>query len=201
MPEKFFIDIPSATTDPHAYQYPGGPTLRWSGDFGLPAIGSKIFVTMNGIGWSTVRGFFSSEGYLGVMEHADDPPEYLIRQHRENPGTLDWQREGIGCVFATEFKPAKLGPEPRNFCVFEHHLRNRSFVNGHWERLARFETLDKAIDYIARLQKIPPAVSPRFAKLITVDAVTGRQVSDNAKRCNRVCNFIIKPTVEIKQNL
>ncbi len=108
--EKFFIAKPVPTGDVHLYT--DGRTmeaLKWSADFPVPNVGDKILITMNGIGWAHVVGYFSSETdggtYLGVMTRATRPPAWLRRQQREyakDATKPHWYRDGIGCEFGTE---------------------------------------------------------------------------------------------------
>ena len=116
--EVFFIAQPIPTDDPTVYlDGESRRPLKWSGTFPIPAVGTKIFVTMNGIGWAYVKGYFYSETqpatYVGVMTLATKPPTWLRRQQRENAKRNDmpqWLRAGIGCEFGTEIalkRPAK----------------------------------------------------------------------------------------------
>jgi len=45
----------------------GEERLRWSAPFPLPAIGTRVYITMNNIGWASIEGFFAEDGYVGVM--------------------------------------------------------------------------------------------------------------------------------------
>lgn len=133
MTERFFILTPTPTgrTVKHptsnnqmqVYLDASGKEMLWSADFPIPPIGARVFITMNGIGWARVKGYFVSEclsgDYVGVMTLATNPPTWLRRQHREevkayNKGAYsmpDWQVEGIGCEFGTEI--ALKRPKPR----------------------------------------------------------------------------------------
>lgn len=110
MKAKFFIDMPTPAgvkDDGFALYDSGEERLRWSAPFPLPAIGTRIYITMNSIGWATVEGFFAEDGYLGVMTKAENPPEWL-RQQRQRAATRytsetpEWLKRGIGCEFGAE---------------------------------------------------------------------------------------------------
>ena len=67
---RFFIDklTPAGVKDEGFALYDfEGERLRWSAPFPLPAIGTRIYITMNSIGWATVEGFFAEAGYLGLL--------------------------------------------------------------------------------------------------------------------------------------
>lgn len=122
--ERFFILTPAPTgrTKKHpvgsnmcmVYLDAEGKEMLWSADFPIPSIGQRVFITLNGIGWAVVKGYFEStaggESYVGVMTLATRPPKWLRQQHRaeqrERPATWasrpQWYREGIGCEFGTE---------------------------------------------------------------------------------------------------
>jgi hypothetical protein len=114
--ERFFIPEPVPTgtisearklddaTFP-LYRENDGNLLKWSGDFPLPKVGDRIYITMNGIGWAYVMGYFASEDYLGVMTLATKPPAWLRqlnRKHAKDASKPEWIRRGIGCEFGTE---------------------------------------------------------------------------------------------------
>jgi hypothetical protein len=119
MKAKFFIDMPTAAgvkDDGFALYDSGEERLRWSAPFPLPAIGSRIFITMNSIGWASVEGFFAEDGYVGVMTKAEDPPQWLRDQRervatRYTSETSEWLKRGIGCEFGAEI--ALEQPAPR----------------------------------------------------------------------------------------
>jgi hypothetical protein len=112
--ERFFITVPVASsktkTDKDSNRFPvylneQGKPMMWSGDFPLPAIGSRVFITMNNIGWALVKGYFESDGYVGVMTLPLNPPAWLREQHvsaKKGPNCPDWVRKGIGCEFGSE---------------------------------------------------------------------------------------------------
>ena len=135
--EKFFIATPTPTGRTETVRYPdgtgrdfpiyldrNGTPMKWSGDFPIPAVGSRVFITLNGIGWAFVVGFFESCGYVGLMTKPTNPPKWLRDQQkferekdgwpqltgRTLRGLFQWQRDGIGCTFGAECelkRPAK----------------------------------------------------------------------------------------------
>jgi hypothetical protein len=102
--ERFFILTPTPTNDPKVFLDAEGNEMKWSGVTPPPAIGAQINVTMNNIGLAIVKGYFESCGWLGVMMLPLNPPDWLVRQRKADPGKLKWQQEGIGCVFGAEFQ-------------------------------------------------------------------------------------------------
>lgn len=84
--------------------------MKWSASFGspipseIPAIGDQVFVSMNSIGPSIVKGYFESCGYVGLMVKPINPPAFFVENCAK--AKLRWQREGIGCVFGAEIRPA-----------------------------------------------------------------------------------------------
>lgn len=130
MAERFFILTPtptdktetieSGTTFP-VYLDATGMPMKWSGDFPIPPVGSKVWVKMNSIGWAVVKGYFESHGYVGLMTLPTKPPTWLRKQMKndlaeESRGETKlapWMREGIGCEFGNELslkRPAKKTP-------------------------------------------------------------------------------------------
>lgn len=121
--ETFFITRPTATGQVSAkghatYTSDDFKDLQWSAKFPLPQLGDRIYITMNGIGWAIVKGFFASHGYLGVMTKPENPPEWLKTQRErakkapEYKFKPQWVKDGIGCEFGAEIaldKPKQLG--------------------------------------------------------------------------------------------
>jgi hypothetical protein len=94
----------------------GDQRLKWSAPFPLPALGTRVYITMNNIGWASIEGFFAEDGYVGVMTRAEDPPQWLREQrlrdqanprHADKP---DWWKQGIGCEFGAEIALEKPAP-------------------------------------------------------------------------------------------
>lgn len=121
--EKFFIERPVFTgrmterTDMMppmlVYADSEGQELKWSATFALPEIGQRIYVTMNGIGYAEVKGYFSSDGYVGVMTLAENPPKWLVKQNardRNDASKPRWYRDGIGCEYGVEISLDKPVP-------------------------------------------------------------------------------------------
>jgi hypothetical protein len=117
MTEKFFIPKPALvpelrpadSTEHHCmvYNTADNKLLKWSAPFPLPEIGTRIYITMNGIGWAIVKGYFSSDEYLGVMTFATRPPKWLREQYKNSKAEAhspQWVRDGIGCEFGTEIR-------------------------------------------------------------------------------------------------
>ena len=75
--------------------------LIWAGKNGFapPPIGSKVKVTINGLGNAEVVGYFSEEGYLGLRTKLDNPPAWYLKQ---NGGNV------VGNVFGPEVKPLEV---------------------------------------------------------------------------------------------
>lgn len=126
--ERFFIAQPTATTETKttsvgdtfpAYREADGNLLMWSGAFPLPEIGSRVFIVMNSIGWAVVKGYFASEGFLGVMTLATNPPKWLRAQQRRERQRQDgrqrpqWMLDGIGCEFGAEIELKRPKTEAR----------------------------------------------------------------------------------------
>ena len=112
--EHFFIDRPKATGQVSAdgfatYTSDEFEDLKWSARFPLPQIGQRIYITMNSIGWATVKGFFESAGFVGVMALAENPPKWLKEQRKRDKSTNQpqWIKDGIGCEFGAEIELQK----------------------------------------------------------------------------------------------
>jgi hypothetical protein len=115
--EKFFIVAPVPTgrtgKDGHAvYLNFEGKEVLWSAKFPIPAIGQRVYIAMNSIGWAVVKGYFESCGFVGVMTLPSKPPKYLREQNKRDRKDLSkpqWYREGIGCEYGSEIllKPSK----------------------------------------------------------------------------------------------
>lgn len=54
----------------------------WSGASAPPALGDRVRVAINRMGYGTVTGYFEEEGFLGLMVRLDALPAYLVRQRR-----------------------------------------------------------------------------------------------------------------------
>ncbi len=74
-----------------------GKTL-WGGQDAPPAIGSKVHVTMNGLGSGTVRGYFVEYDWLGILVELHNPPAWWTKQNPQRP---------LAHIFGIEFKLAQ----------------------------------------------------------------------------------------------
>lgn len=131
--ERFFILTPTKTDRlaPNSqgdlfpvYLDASGSEMKWSGKGELPAIGERVYMAINSIGYGTVKGYCESHGFLGLLVLPENPPEWYrkqVKQHvdetikarrigpekakierlREWPS---WICEGIACVFGAEVR-------------------------------------------------------------------------------------------------
>lgn len=150
--ERFFILTPTPTDrtgkDGHAvYLDAEGKEMLWSAKFPIPAIGQRIYINMNGIGWAVVKGYFESCGYVGVMTLPTRPPKYLRDQNKADRKDLSkpqWYRDGIGCEFGSEIllKPTKYHVFNETDSVWATNRpmtskNARKFINGFLQRFER----------------------------------------------------------------
>ena len=70
----------------------GLDNARWGGKFDVPAVGSHVQVTYNGLGTATVDGYFTEGGFLGLLLTLDKPTRNGSRCHS----------------FGTEFEPLTM---------------------------------------------------------------------------------------------
>jgi len=120
MKAQFLIEMPTPAGVKNQgfdlYDF-GDQRLKWSAPFPLPALGTRVYITMNNIGWATIEGFFAEDGYLGVMTRAEAPPQWLVEQRKRdltNPRHAhqpDWWKQGIGCEFGAEIALDKPDPQ------------------------------------------------------------------------------------------
>lgn len=75
---------------------------KWSGDEEPPAVGTKILISMNGIGPAIVRGYFVECGWLGVLTEVLSPPDWWVKQNVK-PG----KPQPLSHAFGVEIKPWK----------------------------------------------------------------------------------------------
>jgi hypothetical protein len=59
--------------------------LKWSGEEPPPEIGTKVNVTINGLGEGVVVGYFSEHGWLGLKVSLLNAPEWLKEQNNNDP--------------------------------------------------------------------------------------------------------------------
>ena len=77
--------------------YPVGDPdgLSWSGVDGAgralapPAIGERVKVGVNGLGFGEVVGYWAQEGWLGVMVKLENPPAFYIENRKDRGDPLD----------------------------------------------------------------------------------------------------------------
>lgn len=101
--EKFILAKPTPTDRLDEYLDIEGRILSWSASFPLPAIGARVFITVNQIGWAEVRGYFRSGKWVGVMTKPERIP-ISLKQYavpRDAPG---WMKMGVGCQFGDEIE-------------------------------------------------------------------------------------------------
>ena len=70
MKAQFLIEMPTPAgvkDEGFALYDFGDQRLKWSAPFPLPALGTRVYITMNNIGWASIEGFFAEDGYVGVM--------------------------------------------------------------------------------------------------------------------------------------
>jgi hypothetical protein len=72
--------------------------LVWANKDGFqpPPVGSKVMVRMNGLGEAEVKGYFSEEGYLGLLVVMDNAPDWYVKQNGD--------AKKVGHVFGPEVK-------------------------------------------------------------------------------------------------
>lgn len=72
--------------------------VLWGGKHEPPAIGSKVRVTMNGLGRGTVRGYFVECDWLGLLVELHNPPQWWAKQNPQRP---------LAHIFGIEFALAQ----------------------------------------------------------------------------------------------
>lgn len=129
--ERFFILTPTPTdrlaADSEGRLFPvyldaSGLEMKWSGKSALPAIGERVYMKINSIGWGVVKGYAESHGYLGLLVNPENPPDWWKKQRRNNAKEHalavklgpekaaiervrvlpQWILDGICCVFGAE---------------------------------------------------------------------------------------------------
>jgi hypothetical protein len=70
---------------------------KWSGKNPPPAIGERIKVSMNRLGWGRVAKYFVEHGWLGVLVKFEDPPKWYVTQNKERGG-----RDALGHIYGME---------------------------------------------------------------------------------------------------
>lgn len=143
--ESFFIPQPlptgatkhGANAELPTYKCAGFPNeMMWSGKMPLPAIGDRVYMHINNIGWGKVEGYADSGDdrnghFVGLLVKPENPPEWFWKQTKrvqsETARALrigpekaqierlrispQWILDGICCVFGIEI--SLEGPKPR----------------------------------------------------------------------------------------
>ena len=55
--------------------------LQWVSNKPIPAVGSEVNVTINGIGRSKVLKYFVEHGFIGLVVQPQNPPTWYIKQN------------------------------------------------------------------------------------------------------------------------
>ena len=125
--ERFFLAQPIPTELTDTTTFPGQSLaiyldsesrhpMKWSAKFPLPTVGTRVWVTMNGLGWGKVVGYWAGgddgKDWLGIMTRLEKPPTWLRKQRKNqaktwNERTPQWIKDGIGCETGQEFLLAK----------------------------------------------------------------------------------------------
>lgn len=86
-----------------------GEAMVWTNAKPIPALGSKVTITMNGIGPAKVVGYFYESvhdgAWVGIMTLPTKPPQWLKEQNAKgiiNANHPIWWRLGIGCTYGCE---------------------------------------------------------------------------------------------------
>jgi len=82
-----------------------GTKLKWSSD-SVPDVGDRIFITFNGWGLATVRGYCHIEGFVGLLVEPDVLPDWYVKQTKRE-GFIKELGEKIITIFGREFKSAE----------------------------------------------------------------------------------------------
>ncbi len=114
--------------------------VRWTGPAAPPAIGTAVVATINNCGPATVTGYFTQDGFLGLLVKLSDPPAWHSRQNKGDP---------TGHLFGPEFRLAGVDPiaDRRGDLARKRRdlLDQRGQTNGHGRR-ARIQQQIDAID-------------------------------------------------------
>lgn len=74
--------------------------VKWSSKLPLPAVGDRVYMAINQIGYGEVKAYADCHGWLGILVKPEDPPEWWVKQ---NQNVLD----GLCCVFGMEVRKEK----------------------------------------------------------------------------------------------
>jgi hypothetical protein len=144
--ERYFLAQPIPTDQTDTTTIPGQTLaiyldgesrqpMKWSAKFPLPTVGTRVFVTMNSLGWAKIVGYWEGCDWLGVMTKLEKPPTWLRKQRdRELRGPRaaflpQWAKDGIGCETGTEFLLAKPCKRIYVGCNQTHRITFRSAEN------------------------------------------------------------------------
>jgi hypothetical protein len=83
-------------------EYALSETCKWSGKAAVPAIGTRVNVTINGLGQGIVEAYFIESVYLGVYVKLENPPAWWVKQ---TAGKTFGRRTGCAMVFGAEIEP------------------------------------------------------------------------------------------------
>ena len=59
--------------------------LQWVSNKPIPAVGSEVNVTINGIGRSKVLKYFVEHGFIGLVVQPINPPDWYLKQNGDDP--------------------------------------------------------------------------------------------------------------------
>lgn len=59
--------------------------MRWSNVTPPPAIGDTVHINFNRLGSGTVTGYFSEDGWFGLLVRLHDAPEWHRKQRNNDP--------------------------------------------------------------------------------------------------------------------
>ena len=72
------------------------PETKWSNAAPPPAIGERVYVTMNSLGTAVVESYQVLHGWLGLNVRFTNPPDWFVNQNKRN------HRDNTGLVFGAE---------------------------------------------------------------------------------------------------
>ena len=109
MKAQFLIEMPTPAgvkDEGFALYDFGDQRLKWSAPFPLPALGTRVYITMNNIGWASDRRFLC-RGWLprgndqgGRAAAVAARPAQARSGEPATCGQARWWKQGIGCELA-----------------------------------------------------------------------------------------------------
>jgi len=104
-----------------------GKPLKWSGKMPLPAIGDRIYLRINSIGYGRVAGYAEVEDFVGLIVEPESPPDWYVKQTKAQKAEHEkalklteekrkierlrlhpkWILDGLACVFGAEISLKK----------------------------------------------------------------------------------------------